>query len=94
MKQYLAKNLHVDGNNVTLDIVGKGTLTADLSLWDEIIISIGGKSNIQKVKLLGDLLEFPNNVHIEIEDFISLAEQQKKLPVAGFTQEIHRHYQT
>lgn len=28
----------------------------------------------------------------EVEDLISLAEQQKKLPVAGFTQKIQKHY--
>jgi hypothetical protein len=83
MIQYTAKNMTIDGTKITLDIEGKGTLTADMQEWKQLIISIGGSENIKKAKLLGDMLEFPNEVHIEIEDFISLAENQQKLPVSA-----------
>jgi hypothetical protein len=72
---------------------GKGRLTVDLAVWDNLLTSIGGQDNIKKAKIIGDdLLEFPNNIHIEVEDIIALAEQQKKLPVAGFAQRIQNHY--
>jgi hypothetical protein len=81
MNQYKAKNLQVDGTNISLDIEGKGRLTVDLAVWDSLLTSIGGQDNIKKAKIIGDdLLEFPNNIHIEVEDIIALAEQQKKLP--------------
>lgn len=91
MIQYTAKNLRVNESSITLDVVGKGTLTADLSVWEDLITAIGGIENIKKGKLLGDLLEFPNDVHVEIEDFVSLAEKQK-LPATGFTQKVLQQY--
>ena len=76
MKLYTAKNLKVDGSIITLDIEDIGTLSADFSSWESLIENMGGVGNIGKVKLLGDLLEFPNDVHVEIEDFITLAKSQ------------------
>lgn len=76
MKLYMAKNLKIDGSVITLNVEGIGELSADFSLWESLIKNIGGVKNIAKVKLLGDLLEFPNDVHVEIEDFITLAKDQ------------------
>jgi len=73
MKLYTAKNLKVNGSVITLNVEGIGELSADFSLWGKNLLNIGGVKNIEKVKLLGDLLEFPNDVHVEIEDFITLA---------------------
>lgn len=78
MTKYSAKNLKKNDTKITLDIDTKGTLTADFAEWADLVLKIGGASNIEKVKLLGDdLLEFPNDIHVEIEDFIFLAEKQK-----------------
>ena len=74
-----AKNMRVDGTLITLEIEDKGRLTVDFSLWEDLVFSIGGISNIRKVKLLGDMLEFPNDIHVEIEDFVLLAEKQQKV---------------
>lgn len=83
MTKYSAKNLKKNGTKITLDIDTKGTLTVDFAEWVDIIKKIGGISNIEKVKLLGDdLLEFPNDIHVEVEDFIFLAEKQK-LPTSA-----------
>jgi len=76
MKEYTATNLKVDGTKITLDVDGK-TLTADFAEWGEIIKKIGGEANVSKAKLISeDLLEFPNDVHVEVEDFVELAQQQ------------------
>lgn len=78
MTNYTAKNLRKNGTKLTLDIDIKGTLTADFAKWVDLVEKIGGVSNIEKAKLLGDdLLEFPNDTHVEIEDFVFLAEKQK-----------------
>lgn len=74
-----AKNMRVDGTLITLEIEDKGRLTVDFSLWEDLVFSIGGISNIRKVKLLGDMLEFPNDIHVEIADFVLLAEKQQKV---------------
>jgi len=83
MIQYIAKNMKIDGTNITLDVGGKGKLTADMSEWEDLIRNVGGAENIKKAKLLGDMIEFPNNIHIEIKDFVILAEKQRKLPVSA-----------
>ena len=83
MIQYIAKNMKIDGTNITLDVDGKGKLTADMSEWEDLIRNVGGAENIKKAKLLGDMIEFPNNIHIEIKDFVILAEKQRKLPVSA-----------
>ena len=73
MRLYTVK---VDGSIITLDIEDIGKLSADFSSWESLIENIGGAGNIREVKWLGDLLVFPNDVHIEIEDFIALAKSQ------------------
>ena len=78
LKLYFAKNLRADGTLVTLDIKGVGTLTVDFSKWDHLVKLIGGEHNIAKAKLMGpNTLEFPNDTHVDIEDFITLAKQLK-----------------
>lgn len=76
MKLYTAENLKVDGSIITLDVEDVGTLSADFSSWESLIENMGGIEKVGEVKLLGDLLEFPNDVHVEIEDFINLAKSQ------------------
>jgi len=89
MTHYLAKDISIDGNLITLNVKGKGLLTVDFSKWKKLMDQIGGTSKIKEVKLLGDLLEFPNDIHVEIEDFVTMAEQQK-LP--NISEKIAGHY--
>ena len=92
MKTYDAQNLRIDGTFVTLDVAGMGTLTVDFALWDNLLKKIGGEQNISQVKLISnDLLEFPNDVHVEVEDFITLAKQQK-VKTASFLQDVKSKY--
>jgi hypothetical protein len=74
--QVIAKNMIVDGTRITLDVEGKGVFTADLITWGSLMASIGGCPNVGKATLLGDLIEFPNGTHIEVEDLVALAESQ------------------
>lgn len=77
MIQYEATGLKVKDTTITLNVTGKGAVSANLAEWADLIKNIGGEGNISKVKLLGsDLLEFPNDVHVEIEDIVHLAEKQ------------------
>lgn len=96
MNKYSAKNLQVNGTFVTLDVDGLGTLTVDFSHWDGLVTRIGGKNKIAEVKLLGDdILEFPNSIHVEMEDFIDLAKNQQiaKMPTsANFVQQVKNKY--
>ena len=52
MIQYTAKNMKIDGTNITLDVDGKGILTADMSGWEDLIRNVGGAENIKKAKQL------------------------------------------
>lgn len=79
MKRYTANLIKIDGTKITLDVDGK-TMTADFSKWEGLMKLIGGEANVSKVTLLGkDTLEFPNDTHVEIEDFVELAKQQRVL---------------
>ena len=96
MNKYSAKNLQASGTFVTLDVDGLGTLTVDFSHWDSLVTRIGGKNKIAEVKLLGDdTLEFPNSIHVEMEDFIVLAKNQqiaKMSTSANFVQQVKNKY--
>jgi len=94
MKRYSSKLLQADGTLITLDIAGVGVLTADFSHWDTLVEKVG-KEQISKVKLLGgDTLEFPGDIHVEVEDFITLARKHPvKLPSsASFIQRVKDKY--
>jgi hypothetical protein len=73
----------IEGTRMTLDVTEQGEVTVDLADWEKLIKDIGGIPNIKKAKLLGDMVEFPNNVHVEIEDLVTLAEKQKNLKVSA-----------
>jgi hypothetical protein len=75
MNQYTARNMKIDGTKITIDVDGQGSITADLAEWHELIKAIGGIRNIKLGELQGDLIKFPNDTHIEIEDLLELAER-------------------
>jgi hypothetical protein len=91
MDYYIAKDMKIDDTFITLEIEGKGRITADLSGWADLLKSIGGVQNIKKAKLLGDLIVFPNDIHVEVADILALAEKHKK-SVASFSDVIDKHY--
>ena len=80
-----------DGTKITLDVDGYGSVTADLAEWGELIKAIGGADKLKQAKLQVDLIELPNDTHIEVEAIIELAEKQKVRPVsASFSQRTER----
>jgi ethanolamine utilization cobalamin adenosyltransferase len=83
MNQLIATKMTVDGTRMILEVTEQGEVTVDLADWEKLIKDIDGIPNIKKAKLLGDMIEFPNNVHVEIEDLVTLAEKQKNLKVSA-----------
>jgi len=77
-----ADKMSVDGTVITIEVGGREYI-ADLADWDNLIKKIGGAANVGKAELQGDLIEFPNNTHVEVEDIMELAEKQNAPDVSA-----------